>query len=187
MYTLPRRSVDQIPVLTTERLILRASSADDYDPCFAMWQDPTYYRFIGNKPRSSGEIWAQIQNNIGSWGLFGFGYWTIEHRDTGSFVGEAGFKLSRRTEISPPLPMIPEAGWGIAPAFWGKGIVREAMTAAVKWADAQDAAFPAQCIIDDDNIASRRVAEAVGFRLKGAVPYGEAAHINLFQRNIRDV
>ena len=129
MYTLPGRSLADIPVLETPRLVLRASRLEDFDAQFAMWQDETYVRFIGNRKRSSGEVWQTIQRNIGAWALYGFGYLVAEDRKTGDFVGECGFMISRRGEISPHLPLEPEAGWGIAPAYWGKGIVYEAMAA----------------------------------------------------------
>ncbi|MAK60349.1 MAG: GNAT family N-acetyltransferase [Ponticaulis sp.] len=184
MYKLPGRSLAEIPGIETERLRLRASRVEDFDGLFAMWQDPAYYRFIGNRKRSSGEIWQSVQRNVGAWALLGYGYLTIEDRETGAFVGECGFMLSRRGEFSPPLPLMPEAGWGIAPAYWGKGIVKEAMRAMFDWAEAQDPDFPCHCIIDTDHAASTKIAENLGFSLHGTVPYGEDGEINVFVRKM---
>ena len=183
MYTLPGRSLADIPVLETPRLVLRASRLEDFDAQFAMWQDETYVRFIGNRKRSSGEVWQTIQRNIGAWALYGFGYLVAEDRKTGDFVGECGFMISRRGEISPALPVEPEAGWGITPAYWGKGIVLEAMSAMIDWAEAQDARFPAHCIIDPEHVASTRIAEKLGFTFHSTLPFGENASTNHFVRN----
>ena len=182
MYALPGRDLKDIPVIETERLKLRASRPEDFTSLFAMWQDEEYVRFIGNRKRSSGEVWNTLQRNIGAWALFGFGYLTIEDKQTGGFVGECGFMLSRRGEISPHLPLEPEAGWGIAPAYWGKGIVYEAMAAMIAWADEQDPEFPCHCIVEPGHSRSRRIAEKLGFTLKGPVPFGESDKIHVFVR-----
>ena len=182
MYTLPGLSVGNIPVLQSGRLILRAPSTDDFAAMCTMWDNADYVRFIGNRKRPSGEIWMQIQKHIGCWALFGYGYWVIEDRLSGAFIGEVGFAQSRRNEASPPLPPIPEAGWGIAPEFWGKGIVSEAVRLIYDWADAQDPEFPSMCIISSGNDASESIAVKAGLKLHGPVRYGEG-EINLYFRN----
>lgn len=171
MYTLPGRSLVEIPVIERETFRLRPSRADDFDPMFDMWQDPRYYRYIGNKPRSSGEVWGTIQRNIGSWALFGYGFWTIADPKTDTYMGECGFMLTRRVEIDPPLPMFAEAGWGIRPEHWGKGIMGAAMLAALDWALQQDPDFRVQCIISDGHKASEAVARKLGMSILRSVPY----------------
>lgn len=182
MYTLPGRALKDIPVLETKRLRLRAPATDDFEAMCRMWNDERYVRHIGNRLRPSGEVWMQIQKHIGSWGLFGYGYWVIEDRMTGQFIGEAGFAQSRRSEASPALPQMPEAGWGIAVEFWGKGIVSEAVATMYDWADIQDPEFPSMCIIDPAHIASARVAQKAGLKLYGPWKYGEGS-INVYIRN----
>ncbi|MAI89348.1 GNAT family N-acetyltransferase [Ponticaulis sp.] len=167
MYTLPARGISDIPVIETDRLILRAARNEDYQPTFDMWQMDEYVRFAGNRRKSSGEVWTDLQSKIGAWGLFGFGYLMFEHRETGKVIGSGGFTLSRRSEMSPSLPMIPEAGWGIAPEYWGQGYTGEAMRGVLNWMREQDPQFPAQCIIDPGNTASERIALRLGFEKKG--------------------
>ncbi|MFC6198704.1 GNAT family N-acetyltransferase [Ponticaulis profundi] len=181
MYTLPGRAPSDIPVVETERLRLRASKAADFEPLYAMWQDTEYVRFIGNRKRSSGEVWTNLQKNIGAWAMFGYSYWSIEDRQSGQYVGECGFALARRAEITPALPMIPEAGWGITPAYWGKGVAKEAMQAAMSWALSQDRYFPSQCIIDVDHKASEKIAFSLGFKFKREVPFSDET-VNLYER-----
>ena len=171
MYTLPGRALSDIPVIERDRFRLRPSRVEDYDRMFEMWQDPDYYRFIGNRPRPSGEVWSTLQRNIGSWALFGFGYWTIADAETNIYIGECGFMLSRRAEIDPPLPMIPEAGWGIRPEYWGKGYTKAAMAAALEWAKSQDPDFSCQCIISEGHGASGAVASSLGMSVIRSVPY----------------
>ena len=42
--------VTDVPVIETERLILRAHKLDDFDALAALWSDPTIVRFVGGKP-----------------------------------------------------------------------------------------------------------------------------------------
>lgn len=184
MYTLPGRSVAEIPVLETDRLRLRASRIEDFDAALNMWQDEDYIIHTGGRKRESGEVWTMLQRNIGSWGLFGFGYLTIADRSSDAYIGECGFMLSRRAEIRPALPLIPEAGWGIARPFWGKGIVLEAMSALMNWADCQDPSFPCQCIIDPGHVPSEKIAQALKFQWTRRVAFGKDNVINVYERNI---
>lgn len=181
MYTLPGRSLSDIPVIETERLRLRASRAEDFQSALKMWQDDEYIVHTGGRHRPAGEVWSMIQQYIGSWGLFGFGYLTIANRKTDAHMGECGFALTRREGISPALPLIPEAGWGIARPHWRKGYVLEAMSALMAWADAQDPDFPSQCIINPGHVPSEKIANKLGFVLDRKVDFGDHP-INVYQR-----
>lgn len=59
-----------------------------------------------------------------------------------------------------------EARWALYPEAWGKGIVREAMTAIVDWYAGTQSTRPVTCIVNPDNSSSIRLAEKLGFRLK---------------------
>lgn len=176
LYTLPGRPIADIPVIETPRLRLRAHRIEDYDRMFSMWQDPAYYKFIGNRARSSGEVWMTLQRGIGSWALFGLGYWTIADKDTDQHIGEGGFALNKRAEIDPPMPMVPEIGWGIRSEYWGKGLSKEAMRAAVDWGLSQDPGFPYQCIISQGHTASESVARSLSMTTLRSVAYNGDAN-----------
>jgi RimJ/RimL family protein N-acetyltransferase len=44
---------------------------------------------------------------VGHWSLLGFGYWILEERATGEFVGEVGFSDYKR-DVEPALGAVPE-------------------------------------------------------------------------------
>jgi RimJ/RimL family protein N-acetyltransferase len=136
---------DLVPELTTSRLVLRAHRADDFPACAAMWADHEVVRFIGGVPRSAQEAWFAMLRYSGTWGLLGFGYWTITDRETGTFLGEGGFGDFRRG-IS-ELDGVPEMGWALVLA----------------WSDAHTDADEVRCMIAPENAASIRVAEKAGF------------------------
>ena len=168
-----------IPVVETARLLLRGHRPDDFDACAAMWADPAVTRFTGGRPFTPEESWARLLRFHGHWEWFGHGFWAIEDRASGDFVGHLGFADFRRA-VEPPVTL-PEAGWSLAGAFHGRGYASEALTAALAWADANLDAAGTACIIDPDNKPSIRVAAKCGFRQVARASYKGSPTL-LFER-----
>ena len=162
MFTLPE-TAGAAPVIETERLRLRAHRLTDFADCLALWNEPTVYRHITGKPGTEGEVWGRILRYIGHWAALGFGYWAIEDKVTGQFIGEVGFGDYKR-EIEPPLTGMPELGWVLSPAWHGKAYGTEAVGAALAWGDAHFGRRRICCIAAPENIASLRLAAKFGFR-----------------------
>ncbi|NBB14945.1 GNAT family N-acetyltransferase [Caulobacter sp. SLTY] len=150
------------PVVETERLRLRPHAPDDFEASLALWSDPEVTRFIGGRPAAGEEVWARVLRYIGHWTALGYGFWAVEEKATGRFIGEAGFADFRRT-ISPSLSGMVEMGWALAPSVHGKGYATEAVQGALAWGDAVFD-VPVCCIISPGNGPSVRVAEKAGFR-----------------------
>ena len=127
-----------------------------------MWADPVVTRHIGGKPATSEESWTRLLRYAGHWTLLGFGYWAVEEKATGMYVGETGFADYKRI-LDTPLSNAPEIGWVIAPAWHGKGYATEAVQAAVAWGDAHFGPVQTTCLIEPENLASIRVAEKCGY------------------------
>jgi RimJ/RimL family protein N-acetyltransferase len=126
-----------------------------------MWGNAEVARFIGGRPSTLEEAWSRLLRYAGLWSLLGFGYWAVERRADGRFVGDVGFADFRR-DIVPSMDGVPEMGWALSPSLQGQGYASEAVAAALAWADAR---FPASaCIIDPLNAPSIRVAQKAGFR-----------------------
>ena len=156
------QSTANAPVLETKRLRLRAHCAADLPACAAMWAEEGVTRFIGGKPLGKEETWLRILRYAGHWTLLGFGYWAVEEKMTGAFLGEAGLAEFHR-EIEPSIIGIPEAGWVFATASHGKGSASEAMEAVLSWADSQPESRRTVCLVDPANLASLRLAIRLGF------------------------
>ncbi len=168
-----------IPTLETRRLTLRGYRLDDFSACAALWADPYVTRFIGGRPLSAEESWARLLRYAGHWWLMGFGYWVVEEKATGAFVGELGFAQWRR-EIQPTIE-VPEAGWVLATAAHGKGYATEALQAALVWAGRHFPKPRTACLIHPDNLASIRVAIKCGYHESARVNYRGQLTI-LFER-----
>jgi RimJ/RimL family protein N-acetyltransferase len=152
----------EVPVLETARLKLRAHRLDDFPHSAAMWADPSVTQHIGGKPLTEEESWTKFLRYAGHWALLGFGYWAIEEKATGNFLGELGFADYKR-ELQPALHGTPEIGWVLASPAHGKGYATEAVRAAVVWGDAHFPSAGTACIIAPENLASIRVAAKCGY------------------------
>jgi RimJ/RimL family protein N-acetyltransferase len=152
-----------VPVLETARLRLRAHRPEDHPACAALWSDPDVTRFLGGRAFSSEETWRRMLSWRGLWSMLGYGYWAVEEKDGGRYVGDIGFADFRR-ELDPSLGGMLEFGWILSSAVHGRGYASEAVTAATAWASAELPHMRAVCIIAPANLASIRVAEKAGFR-----------------------
>ncbi|WP_342362135.1 GNAT family N-acetyltransferase [Terrarubrum flagellatum] len=155
--------MSEAPVIETARLRLRGHRVEDAALTAALWADADVTRFIGGRPFTQEESWSRLLRYVGHWALMGFGYWVVEEKDSGAFVGEIGFADYRR-DITPSLGDAPEIGWVLSPSAHGKGYATEAVNAALAWGDRHFAKRHTVCIIAPDNQASRRVAEKCGYR-----------------------
>lgn len=151
-----------MPILETERLILRPHSLADYPDFTALWADETVVRHIGGKPSTAEASWIRLMNRAGMWHYMGFGFLAIEERQSGCFVGEAGFHEVRR-DMTPSLVGTLETGWVLLPKFHGRGYALEAMTALIGWADERFAGRMLTAIITPENTPSRILASRLGF------------------------
>jgi len=157
-----------IPVLETERLILRGHGLAELEDLIAMWGDLAVVRHVGGKPASREDVWGRLQRYAGHWALAGYGFWQIRERATDRFVGDCGIAEFHRT-MALSFDGAPEAGWVLAPWSHGKGYATEAMTAVLAWADSR---YPrTACIINPENAASLRVAGKLGYRELGRATY----------------
>ena len=153
----------EVPTLETARLRLRAHRADDLSACLALWSDAEVVRYIGGQPSAKDAVWMRMMQYRGHWALTGYGYWLVEERATGAFVGEVGVADFKR-DLQPSIEGVPEAGWAIATDKQGRGYATEAVTGALAWVEANLDDPELACIIDPANVASLRVATKLDFR-----------------------
>ncbi|GAA3994431.1 GNAT family N-acetyltransferase [Hymenobacter fastidiosus] len=173
-----------VPILETERLTLRGCQPADFAPFMAMWSEPDFYRFLGQKPLSEEDAWTKMLRTAGHWPLMGFGYWAVEENATGRFLGMVGFSDFKRA-IEPSVKGLPEIGWVLAPRAHGQGYATEAVRAALAWGDTHFPPLRTVCIIGPDNRASLRVAEKCGYRLYARTIYKEEPVLLLARQEAR--
>ena len=158
--------LENTPVLTTERLTLRAPQASDFEvfAAFAMCDRARYVG--GGADKDIGHAWRMLAVISGHWHLRGFGSFVAEDRATGKPIGSMG-------------PWFPgdwpeeELGWTIwTEEAEGKGYAFEAVTALRRHAYEALGWRTAVSYIDPSNTRSRALAERLGCEIdaKAQVP-----------------
>lgn len=150
-----------VPIIETERLILRGHRPDDFEACLAMRSDPGNFAFISGGPSSPSETHFKMLCSIGHWAAYGWGYWAVELKSAG-FIGEIGFGQFRR-DINPSIDAMPEMGWVLIREHHGRGYAAEACQAALDWMDKAMLGVRTCCIINPANTPSIRLAERIGY------------------------
>ncbi|MGF1463117.1 MAG: GNAT family N-acetyltransferase [Maricaulaceae bacterium] len=162
-------AVVEIPVLETERLVLRAPDPDGDIGPWADWSaDPQFMRFLGGV-KDEASAWRHLALLLGHWQVRGYGFFSVTSRESGRFIGLAGPWFPRGWPE-------PEIGWSIGPEFQGRGYAHEAAARCLSWVF-EDLGWPrvVHCI-DPANAPSQKLARALGsdrlYRLDALPPFG---------------
>ena len=150
-----------VPIIETDRLILREWRNDDFDTYAKMCADPEVMRYLGSgKPLDRFETWRHMAFLVGHWELLGFGHWAVEEKSSGRFAGRVGF-------LNPVGWPGFEIGWTLGREFWGMGYATEAARGALPFAFNELDRAHVISLIHPDNKASIHVAERLGESLEG--------------------
>ena len=145
-----------IPVIETERLVLRGFTSTDFEPYAQGNADPEVQRFLGG-PMDREASWRSLAAHIGHWTLRGYGQWALERRADGRLIGRAGL-------WNPEGWFGVEVGWKLDRGAWGHGYATEGARAAVEWAWRSLDVDRLISVIDPANAASLAVAGRLGMR-----------------------
>ena len=145
---LPARGAD------AERLVLRAFTKHDFEPFATIVSDPEVVRFLDDgAPISREECWRGMALFIGHWTLRSYGWWAVEDRHSGEFLGRIGLY---NPEGWPGI----EVGWLLRRDVWGAGLATEGAIAALRFAFDVVEATHVISLIDPRNTRSVRVARS---------------------------
>lgn len=158
-----------VPRITTERLLLRELRLGDFDRYAANLADPLATRFTSGVVDRRG-AWRIFTALSGTWILNGAGWWAVEIRGTGDFIGTVGaFFREPGTALGTEADL--ELGWTLFPAFWRRGFATEAARAALAHGFTHHDVRRAIAHIDPANAASIGVSKAIGMTLEGEVDF----------------
>ena len=141
-----------IPVVETDRLILRAPQIDDFKIYAEISESDAGTFFLENANRTDG--WFDFTNMIAAWTLQGFGLWSVTTKadDVIGFV-LLGFE---------PGDHEPELGYIFHPKGHGQGYATEAAVAARSYAFETLGWTSIVSTIDKANDRSVKLAERLG-------------------------
>jgi len=140
--------------LETERLALRPWTEDDFDSLAIFYSDRLNAKYVGGL-KNSDEAWRALATHIGHWQLKGFGYWAVDERISGEFVGCVGLWQSAGW---PEL----ELGYWLMPEHQGKGFALEAAQRCKDYARKELQSESLVSYIDSSNAPSIKLAEKMG-------------------------
>ena len=149
-----------VPVIATERLILRELRQEDFPTYEKLAADPDVMRYLGGKTMNQVEAWRHMAFMVGHWQLRGYGYFALVEKATGEFIGRAGF-------TNPTGWPGFELGWTVAPWKQRQGFAFEAAQRLLRFAFEDLGKDHVISLIHPDNTPSRRVAEKLGEQVEG--------------------
>lgn len=162
-------------VLVTRRLRIRRFTPSDVDNLWVLYRDPEVMRFLGRPVSSRAEIDDKILPGLlAEYERYrNFGYWAVENRETGEFVGRLAF----HSVVLPADPAkslwehgpdddspIGSIGYRIRRSVWGQGYATEAAGELVRHAFEDLEMTELWATTMAVNAGSRRVMEKLGFR-----------------------
>jgi RimJ/RimL family protein N-acetyltransferase len=118
--------------METDRLMLRQWKESDLPIYATMNANPDVMRYF---PSTLTEAQSNAQANRGKSGIEnnGWGFWAVEVKATGEFIGFVGLNKIGEKSGFPNAPFV-EIGWRLDIEHWGKGYATEAARASLTFA-----------------------------------------------------
>jgi RimJ/RimL family protein N-acetyltransferase len=162
-----------MPVIATERLLLRPWTPEDVEPYARIVADPEVMRYLGTGPIEPETAAAQVARFAAGTGIPGVYHFAAEERATGELIGRIG--LFHQPEW--PGPHKVEVGWLLDRRAWGRGLATEGARAAVNHGF-QELGLPRIISFTrPENIRSRAVMERLGMCLAGQREWHGLPHV----------
>lgn len=144
----------------TERLLLRAWRPEDLDDFYAYCKDPAVGPNAGWKPHENKEESRRILRSF----LQNDDTWALELKENGRAVGSLGMHRGRLCGLFPGPGEGREIGYALARAWWGRGLMPEAVRGAMDFAFRKAGLEYLVVAHFPSNARSKRVIEKCGFR-----------------------
>ena len=153
-----------LPIIETERLLLRKITFNDADDIYEYTSDQLVSQYV---------TWDHHETIMDTKGFIHFvnqqytlkklAPWGIEYKDNGKLIGTIDFVSWQ------PKHFTAEIGYAITRAYWGKGMTTEATKALIDFGFTKMnvVRIQARCMIE--NIGSQRVMEKCGMSFEGII------------------
>lgn len=166
--------------LGTERLRLHRLREDDAEFMLAIWNDPDFIRFVGDRGIRTPEEARTVlrEGALKFWNDLGYGPYRVTLRDGGDSIGVCG--LFKRENLDDP-----DIGYGFLPQYCRNGYAFEAAFAVTEHARDHMALPGFKAIVSPDHPRSIRLLEKLGMKKEGVIRMpGEDEDILLYGINL---
>ncbi len=151
-----------MPVLNTERLLLRRMYRTDAEDMFEYSRQPCVTEFLTWSPHPDKKYTARYLSYLQRRYDEGSFYdWGLIFRRDAKMIGTCGFTSFSEENNSA------ECGYVLNPAYWGRGIAAEALFEVMGFGFDVLGLHRIECRFMIGNERSRRVAEKVGMQFEG--------------------
>ena len=167
------------PELTTERLLLRGPLEKDLQPAYEIQSDPEVMRYYGVLPHQSTDKTREHLEWLAKLHREEIGLrWVITLKGEDQYIGDIGYydyeKKHNKAEI----------GYILGKQHWKKGIMSEAIKAALDYGYNVMNLNRVQALVDPRNKGSQKVLEKQGFSYEGTFreyeyEYGEYIDLDM--------
>lgn len=151
------------PTIDLSGARLRPLCATDAAAFYDYLRDPAVTELTSYPVVSLQMVEGMIERYQSRWATGELSKWgiAVEHDD--HIIGNCGFndwsKVHRWAEIA----------YELAPAYWGKGLMRQAVAKVIRWAYEQDHVDRLHAFVRVDNQRSQRLLESSGFVREGCL------------------
>jgi len=158
----PAPSVDDLPVIETPRLRLRAHRESDLEPYFALHADPAVMRYWSCPAWTSiDQARDRLAEVIGHRDAGQALCWAVADRGDDRLIGSIVlFAINREQGRA-------ETGYALSSGHWGRGLAQEAMAPVLEHAFDVLGLRRIEADIDPRNAGSCRLVERMGFIREG--------------------
>ena len=145
-------------ILETARTIVRGWREADIPAYTQIVADPDVMRFVGDgSVHMAAQATAFVHHMRQQARERGWLFWAVEAKATGTLMGWCGFGL-REGQVN--------FAYRFAKAFWGQGFGTEVAQAVLAYGVAQYQLVPCTAVAFEENTASIRILEKLGFRVE---------------------
>ena len=150
-----------MPVLETERLLIRRFGKEDLDDFYEYARNPNVGPNAGWKPHASKqetkEILRQFVNSTT--------IWAIVDKNTSKVIGSIGLHADRKRDYQNAMML----GYVLAEPYWGRGLMTEAVKRMIKYAFEELNIDLLSVYHYPHTERSKRVIEKCGFHYEGTL------------------
>src|SRR5215470_6803971 len=151
------------PTIDLDAARLRPLRAADAAALYAYLRDPAVTELTSYPVVSVPMVEAMIERSLGRWAAGELSKWGVALQHDDQLVGTCGFnewsQVHRWAELA----------YELAPAHWGKGLMRQAVAAVLQWTYQQDQVDRVHAYVRVDNSRSQRLLERSGFVREGCL------------------
>lgn len=164
-------------ILETKRMKVRETTPRDVDEFYRIYSDPSITRYMENLFPDREQEMEYIKAYVEQiYEFYGFGLWTVLHKESGYVIGRAGLNVREGYEI-------PELGFVIDAGYQGQGYAFEVCNAILKYAGEKLEFQAVQAFVDENNQCSIHLLEKLGFIFDSEVDLDR--HYHRYVKNLK--